>query len=68
MSIFNEMCKKYDSKYSNGQIKNMVEMAKLLNNGIIDTDVLASVIQETKPEITKDDIEYFKKSEEQLKG
>ena len=67
MSIFNEMCKKYDSKYSNGQIKNMVGMAKLLNNGIINADMLASVIREAKPEITKDDIEYFEKSKEQLK-
>ena len=45
----------------------MVEIAKSLNNGIINIDVLASVIQETKPEITKDDIEYFEKSKEQLK-
>lgn len=45
----------------------MVGMAKLLNNGIINADMLASVIREAKPEITKDDIEYFEKSKEQLK-
>ena len=67
MSLFNEMCKKYNSKYSNGQIKNMVEMAKSLNDGTINIDVLATVIKETKPEISKDDIEYFEKSKEQLK-
>lgn len=67
MFLFNEMCEKYNSKYSNGQIKNMVELAKSLNNGIINIDVLASVIQETKPEISKNDLDYFEQLKRQLK-
>ena len=66
MAEFKKACARYNAKYSNGQIKNMIDVAKKVNNGIINTDILSQVIQETKPEITSEDLEYFENSKKEL--
>lgn len=52
------------ARYSNGQIKNIVELTKMQNNGRINTQSLLDAIQQTKPEILPEDLKRFKLDKE----
>jgi len=66
MIKFNKMCDKYNSRYSNGQIKSMVDMAKNNNGGIISMESLLDVINSTVPEISKKDLDDYNNAKKAL--
>ncbi|GBF23149.1 ATPase AAA [Candidatus Gastranaerophilus sp. (ex Termes propinquus)] len=59
MAEFDTKMAETESRYSNGQIKDIVELTKQQNNGIITENNLIDTIRQTLPEITKDDLEAF---------
>ena len=59
-----KQCQIQQAKYSNGQIKNIVELTKIKNGGKISTQSLLDTIRETEPEISQEDLKRFKLDKE----
>ena len=64
IDAFEKQCQVQQARYSNGQIKNIVELTKIQNNGRISTQGLLDAIQQTKPEILQEDLKRFKSDKE----
>ena len=64
IDAFEKQCQVQQARYSNGQIKNIVELTKMQNNGRINTQSLLDAIQQTKPEILQEDSKRFKLDKE----
>ena len=64
IDAFEKQCQVQQARYSNGQIKNIVELTKIQNNGRINTQSLLDAIQQTKPEILQEDLKRFKLDKE----
>lgn len=64
IDAFEKQCQVQQARYSNGQIKNIVELTKMQNNGRINTQSLLDAIQQTKPEILQEDLKRFKLDKE----
>ena len=64
IDVFEKQCQIQQAKYSNGQIKNIVELTKIKNGGEISTQSLLDTIQETEPEISQEDLKRFKLDKE----
>ena len=61
---FEKKCKNLNSRYSNGQIKQIIELTKTYNNGKISTESLIETIQHSRPEITQEDLEKYQTDKE----
>ena len=66
IDAFEKQCQIQQARYSNGQIKNIVELTKMQNSGKITTQGLLDAIQQTKPEILPEDLKRFKSDKEIL--
>ena len=64
IDVFEKQCQIQQAKYSNGQIKNIVELTKIKNGGKISTQSLLDTIRETEPEISQEDLKRFKLDKE----
>lgn len=64
IDAFEKQCQIQQARYSNGQIKNIVELTKMQNSGKITTQGLLDAIQQTKPEILPEDLKRFKSDKE----
>ena len=64
INAFERQCQTWQARYSNGQIKNIVELTKMKNDGKISTQGLLDSIQQTKPEISQEDLKIFESDKE----
>lgn len=64
IDTFERQCQAQQARYSNGQIKNIVELTKMKNDGKINTEGLLDSIRQTRPEISQEDLKRFKSDKE----
>ena len=64
INAFEKQCNAQKSRYSNGQIKNIVELAKMKNDDKLTTQGLIESILQTKPEVLQEDLKSFELNKE----